>query len=260
MEMRVVGDYIYVAAGPDGGPGGLRIIDISNELTPLLVGSISFPDTAAMFAKSWGLAVYDERVLLAAPSGLFVIDVSDPTQPQLTAQHNWPVEFGNSRGGHVEVRDNLAYATVYAEESDPPSISFGGVAIYKLFDINTYSCVGFEPPMHKTPLKIKKNRALPLKIKLFDSNDEEVTNTGISSAPVLKIEYSPPVGDTVDVSDKAFPVGLGTEKNQFEYTGSKWRYNLKTSNYSEEGVYTISVVSADGYFINPECQASFLIN
>jgi hypothetical protein len=120
------------------------------------VGSIDFPDTASMFAKSWGLAVYDNRVLLAAPSGLYIIDVSDPTQPQQAGQYSWPAGFGNARGGHVEVRENLAYAAVYAEESDPPSVSFGGVAIYKLFDINTYSCVGFDPPMHNPPVLVKK--------------------------------------------------------------------------------------------------------
>jgi hypothetical protein len=260
MEMRVVGDYIYVAAGPDGGSGGLRVIDISNELTPLLVGSIDFPDTGYMFAKSWGLAVYDDRVLLAAPSGLYIIDISDPTQPQQVGQYSWPTGFGNARGGHVEVRENLAYAAVYAEESDPPSVSFGGVAIYKLFDIKTYSCVGFDPPMHNPPVIVKKKRALPLKMQLYDANGEQVTDSEISVAPLLKVEFSPEIGDPVDVTDEAIAVGLGSEGNQFEYTGEKWQYNLKTSNYSAPGTYSISVVPGDNYVINPECETSFVIN
>ncbi len=260
-EMRVAGDYLYLAAGPAGGPGGLRVIDISDELNPSLVGSIDFADSGAMFAKSWGLAVDRDRVLLAAPSGLYIIDVSDPTQPQQVGQYPWPTEFGNARGGHVEVRENLAYAAVYREESDPPSVSFGGVAIYKLFDIDIYSCVGFEPPMNSPPVSVRKKRALPLKVQLFDADGELVTDTNIAAAPVLQVVFSPEIGDPSDVTDDAIAVGLGTEGNQFEYTdNNKWQYNLKTSNYSAPGTYTISIISGDSYIIEPGCETSFVIN
>lgn len=259
MEMRVSGDYVYVAARPDGGPGGLRVIDISNELNPTLVGSIDFPDTASMFAKSWGLTLYDNTVLLAAPSGLYIIDISDPTNPQQAGQYNWPTEFGNARGGHVEVRENLAYAAVYAEESDPPAVSFGGLAIYKLHDIAMYTCVGFQPPMHNPPVKVKQDRALPLKMQLYDTNGNQVTDSEISGVPLLKVEFSQEIGDPIDVTDEAIAVGFGTEGNQFEYNDDKWQYNLKTSNYSAAGTYTISIDVVGDYVINPGCETSFVI-
>jgi len=47
----------------------------------------------------------------------------------------------------------------------------------------------------------------------------------------------------VDVNDDAFPAGQGTEGNQFEFSGDRWGFNLKTKNYSSPGTYTISMLS-----------------
>jgi hypothetical protein len=123
-------------------------------------------------------------------------------------------------------------------------------------------CVGFEPPMDRGPVTVRGNRAVPLKAQLFDGADGEVSDVDIGAPPVLQVSFrSTTEGDPVDVSADAYPVGWGTEGNQFEYNfvDQVWQYNLKTKNYSAAGTYTIKMVSGDDseYIIDPTCQATF---
>lgn len=131
-EMRKVGDHVYVAAGPQGGPAGLRVIDVTDEANPALIGSADVTDTAGPFAKSYGLAVDGPRAYLAAAAGLYVFDIVDPANPTQVDLLTWPAAFGPTRGGHVEVRGDLAYVAVYGDESLSTAASFGGLAIMSL--------------------------------------------------------------------------------------------------------------------------------
>ena len=103
------------------------------------------------------------------------------------------------------------------------------------------------PPMASGPVKVKNNRALPLKTVLVDDAGMEITNTDITALPVLQVLYSSSTGgDPVDVSDEALAAGEGTDGNQFEYNEEGfWQFNLKTKNFSSAGTYTILVVSGD---------------
>ena len=69
------------------------------------------------------------------------------------------------------------------------------------------------------------------------------------------------IGDAIDVTSDALPAGHGSEGNQFEFASDRWRFNLKTQNYSAAGTYTLSVVSGDSseYVIAPNCEGSFVI-
>jgi hypothetical protein len=124
-----------------------------------------------------------------------------------------------------------------------------------------YACVGFNPPMDHSPVKVKKKRALPLKMQLLDSDGFLVTDESIEAAPVIQVSYTPQSGgDPTDVSDEALPAGLGTLGNQFVFTeDQKWQYNLKTNNLTAPGTYLISIVPGNSYVINPNCGASFVI-
>jgi hypothetical protein len=127
--------------------------------------------------------------------------------------------------------------------------------------LKRYTCVGFEPPMDVGPVKVKKNRALPLKMQLFDEDGFVVTDESIEAPAVIEVRFTSQVGgDPIDVSDDAVAVGLGTAGNQFVFTeDEKWQYNLKTKNLTATGTYFISVVPGDSYVINPPCAASFVI-
>ncbi len=107
------------------------------------------------------------------------------------------------------------------------------------------TCVGFEPPLDSGPVTVKKNRVLPLKAVLSDADGNPITDLDIVSPPVIQVLYSSAGSAAIDVTDDALPAGQGTEGNQFDYTGGKWRFNLKTKNYNAAGPYTIKLISGD---------------
>ncbi len=127
-----------------------------------------------------------------------------------------------------------------------------------------FECVGFEPPMDNPPVTVKKNRALPLKATLFDEFEFLVTDMDVVSPPVLQVIFSSALGDPpIDVTEDALPAGQSSEGNIFSYDfgSEQWRYNLKTTNYSASGSYTIRLVSGDDdeYIVEPACETTFVI-
>jgi len=124
-----------------------------------------------------------------------------------------------------------------------------------------FSCLGFEPPMDGGPVTVQGNRALPLKAQLFDADGFAVTDLDIVAPPVIQVLFDTGMGgDPVDVTGDALPAGQGTEGNQFEFGVDKWQFNLKTTNLTAEGTYTITMISGDEseYTINPSCTAEFV--
>jgi hypothetical protein len=126
-----------------------------------------------------------------------------------------------------------------------------------------YSCTGFESPLANGPVTVKKNRVLPVKAQIFNSNDSLITDTEIVASPVIQVFFDSGIGgDPIDVTDDALPAGLGTEGNQFVFTdGDKWQFNLKTIEYTATGTYSIFIVSGNEseYIIDPSCEAQFVI-
>jgi hypothetical protein len=129
--------------------------------------------------------------------------------------------------------------------------------------LETLTCIGFESPMDRIPVKVHKNRALPLKAQLVVDQGSIITDLNIIAPPVIQVLYeSGSNGTPVDVTESALPVGEGTEGNQFVFTEEgKWQYNLKTKNYSASGTYSITMESGDNneYLIDPTCSTSFMI-
>ena len=123
------------------------------------------------------------------------------------------------------------------------------------------TCQGFDSPIASGPVTVKKNRVLPLKANLFGEDGMEVTDLEVQAPPVVQVVYqSASGGDAVDVTDQALPAGQGTEGNQFEYTGTRWQYNLKTWLYSAAGRYEITIISGDPTeYVIESCIAEFVI-
>jgi hypothetical protein len=124
------------------------------------------------------------------------------------------------------------------------------------------ACVGFEPPMANYPVTAKKNRVLPLKAELFDSGGFIVLGDDLTAPPVLQVWQGYGTATDDDVSDDALPAGQGTEGNQFVFTDDlKWQFNLKTSNYTGPGTYTVMIESGNRseYVIEPSCITEFVI-
>jgi hypothetical protein len=96
--VEVSGDYAYVAAGV----GGLQVIDLSGP-APQVVGSILPGFLSRDVAVSDGLAYV--ATVGSSDSGVVVIDVSDPTQPQRVGYYLAPADPSG-----LAARGSLVYA------------------------------------------------------------------------------------------------------------------------------------------------------
>ena len=131
------------------------------------------------------------------------------------------------------------------------------------FSAPAYACAGFEPPLADGPVTVKKNRVLPLKAELVDGDGFVLEDGDLTAPPVVQVIYDSGIfGEPpLDASADALPAGKGTDGNLFVFTGSGWRFNLKTKNYEAPGTYTVTMVSGDGaeYRVEPTCEAQFVI-
>jgi len=141
-------------------------------------------------------------------------------------------------------------------------VNVGGAKIILQQVVPVIACAGFEPPMANYPVSVKKNRSLPLKAELFDSEDFPVLGDALIAPPVLQVWFERGTAEADDVSDDALPAGQGTEGNQFVFTDDgKWQFNLKTSNYLATGTYTVFMESGDSseYLFGPSCTTEFIV-
>jgi hypothetical protein len=107
-------------------------------------------------------------------------------------------------------------------------------------------CVGFDAPLASYPVKVRGNRALPLKARLFDIAGAEINDLNIITPPALEVWFSESeTGEASNVTEDALPVGKGHDGNLFVCDQGIWRFNLKTSNYTAPGTYTVSMRSGD---------------
>jgi hypothetical protein len=124
------------------------------------------------------------------------------------------------------------------------------------------SCAGFAPPMKNYPVAVKKNRVLPLKAELLDAEGVLVLGGDLTAPPIFQVWYEYGTTEEDDASFYALPAGKGAEGNQFVFTDDdKWQFNLKTSNYSGPGTYTVIMESGDPseYVVIPSCVTEFIV-
>ena len=124
----VEGNHAYVAAGREG----LHVIDISNPRTPSIVGSILMPPADRPWAnqpeEARDVQVVGNRAYVAAQySGLQVVDVTDPSGPQLVDGIDV-----QTKAKAVHIEGNLACiggrAGVVVVDTGGPGLRFGGNA------------------------------------------------------------------------------------------------------------------------------------
>jgi hypothetical protein len=126
-----------------------------------------------------------------------------------------------------------------------------------------YACKGFQAPFDQALAMKKSNRAIPLKVQLFDSNNQLVTlDTVHGKGPILTVSYSPVTGTGIDVTTALAPTGQSSTGNQLNYDPSSttWWFNLDSSAYTASGTYTVTLQTGDGtkYAMSPSCTGTFV--
>jgi len=131
--------------------------------------------------------------------------------------------------------------------------------------VQPLACVGFAAPMSKTgSVKVRRNRAIPLKAQLLGEGDILLDAFDLFASPVLNVIYANPgTNADEDVTDDALSAGEGTDGNQFEFNTdtNQWQFNLMTKNYTAPGTYRVSLNTGDSgeYEVDGACEAFFVI-
>jgi hypothetical protein len=126
-----------------------------------------------------------------------------------------------------------------------------------------YACRGFQAPFDQALALKKSNRAIPLKVQLFDSNNQLVTSDTVQGkGPVLTVSYSSVSSTGVDVTTSLAPAGQSSAGNQLSYdpATATWWFNLDSGAYTAPGTYTVTLRTGDGmkYALSPSCTGTFV--
>lgn len=131
------------------------------------------------------------------------------------------------------------------------------------YPVVSYNCIGFEFPLEQSPVAFKKNRVLPLKAQIFDTNGLPITDMDITAPPVVQVSYDSLIqGDPIDISNNVLPPAHSTNGNNFIFTEEgKWQFNLETKSYTAPGTYSVSMETGDDseYTLEPICTVDFII-
>jgi hypothetical protein len=153
---------------------------------------------------------------------------------------------------------------------DVLQINVGNGALWRLdnlrYELNEvivpmYNCVGFDPPADRSRIGIRKNRVVPLKAQLLGEDGLPLSDADVAAPPQVQVEFSSGATNAIDVSSDSLSAGQGTDGNKFEFPDGRWRYNLKTSNYTMPGTYIVSLISGDPseYVVDPTCEVEFVV-
>ena len=245
--------------------------DIVNPDNGTKLGSITFPSEAGSTAEGVefdysGFSETDITSIIWELSPDFMLNLmafrgDDPCSN--------PAQHGPCSNHRLTLSPTLAEEGTFSCPPPPPPGQItlcSGLASLTFIEFQptapAHACVGFEPPLHQGPVKVKKNRVLPFKADLLDAAGLVLTDTLLSPPPVIQVVYESGIGGTpVDVTSEALVAGQGMDGNQFEYSGSKWQFNLKVKNYTAAGTYTVTMSSGNEalYRVEPTCTAQFVI-
>ncbi|MCF6312272.1 MAG: hypothetical protein L3J39_07450 [Verrucomicrobiales bacterium] len=128
----VAGNYVYVATGhhsratPRKNPGdpgfgkghGLEVFNLNDPAHPQWVSRIKFPPLYEIGNDMWEVTMANGHAFVADTwNGVFVVDVENPSQMKIVAQHEPPAKDGNKNfiGGLALIKDHILIAGGYSD-------------------------------------------------------------------------------------------------------------------------------------------------
>lgn len=226
-------DEIYLGAGTDianGGPGEDVFVELVDAATDLISGGA-------------------DDDLLEFPWASTSVTISPSSDP------NYQLDITRLDNGIVEVR---LRDVEFAEFSDGP------MDLTALL-VTSLDCNGFSAPFTQNlTLKNKSKKTIPVKISLTDKDGLNIGASNIPAPPVINVNYSGTVfGSTPEDDEDLLTNGSANDGNVFSYdvNSQEWIYLLGTKQFSQAGVYEVTVQSGDNteYLINDgnNCQQTF---
>lgn len=123
-----------------------------------------------------------------------------------------------------------------------------------------YRCVGFDEPLHHSPMQVNKGRVLPLRLKLAGPGDTFALAKDIKAPPRVRVVQLTDSGEE-DKTDSLEARDYGKD-DQFVFDQeAHWKFDLGTNPFEEGGKFRVTVVSGDekAYRVEPTCELVFML-
>ena len=249
--------------------GGSLEVDTSGILSSFGEAAINDNGTIAYKAglDAGGSGIFtDAGTLVADTSGKFLSIFDPDINNNGTIAYKAGLDAGGS--GIFTDADTLVVDSsgVFSSFSDPVINDDGQIAFRAELDDGTtgiylaspvaplpvYSCVGdmFASPFSELiTLKNKVKKAIPVKMTLVDSDGYLITESNISSFPVVNVIYTPGSGTDDSNNPDLVPPGLADDGNEFRYDDPYWVINLSTKQFTSAGTYEVTAIAGDDSYI-----------
>ncbi len=126
-------------------------------------------------------------------------------------------------------------------------------------DPPTYRCQGFDEPLNRPSMQVRRGRVLPLRGKLVAADGTFADNGVVKAAPAIRLTYLPEGSKEVDKTAGLEVRDYG-KGNHFVFDQeAHWKFDLGTGNLPDDGKYTVTVLSGDAkeYRVDPACKLTF---
>jgi hypothetical protein len=197
MDVTVSGSYAYLA----NEYSGMRILDVSNIASPILVGS--YEDMILL-----DIAVSGDYAFNASIDGLYIINISDPSDPSLV------VRYGAPPIGNVAISGHLAYL----------GMQFTGIYVLNIAEpsmpylMDTYSMSGDVEDIYVCGVYIYVVDWDSLIILRFNPTGIEDEPNPLSTSPSLSQNYPNPFNAQTRI-DFALPQNTHVKIMIFDISG-----------------------------------------
>jgi hypothetical protein len=215
-------------------------------------GLAAHPITGELFASVFVDPGYLAKIDKNTGSSTLVGSFGDCLVSALSFYPQSSVLYGKAGGpaGGPFADGRLVRIDITTGLATPIGSSIGNINAFAFVTMDTvpsFSCSGFKPPCDKIISIKNKNRSIPLRTELLDSEGLPITDADIQSPPIIEFSFEsniPAPSDTTVYN--GLPPAEATDGNEFIYEDGEWHLNIKIRDYDEgAGTYTFTMESGN---------------
>lgn len=217
LKVQVQGDYAYMVR--NGGIPDFVVIDVTNPVSPLLIGSLDLPGTPR------NIAVSGDYAYIASDSNtseLQIVDISNPAAPSFVGVYN---AVGNADAMGVYVENTMVYLVRWFSLSPEfyiisvknpvlpvliGSLNLGGNA-YEVTKVSNYAYIASGQNEQELQVIDVSNPVLPVQVGSYDlpGNSDCVSVAGFTGTILLGRSGGPNELLVFDITNPTNPILLG---------------------------------------------------
>lgn len=148
---------------------------------------------------------------------------------------------------NIDPDNPIPYFTIDGREAGHLKGNITGGTILNMFPPPTFICYGFEAPLGSVDISVKKNRALPVKVRLAVTGaDFDYISAEYPKISLVVVEGAG-LGSYLNADAFTYPSGFSDGDGHYSWNADEevWQYNLKTKDLIPGNRYLVIAKSPD---------------